>query len=279
MQAKWLLENKVLASACEEGEPHPLIDELNRQQMPYMLYESPVVGDSSFLGAFDQLDCVIFYGSLMMAQQIRREASWIPGVYCNLPCYECTYYYPRLGSFLLNNNYIMLPFGDIERRRAFLLETIGKDGQFFMRPSSGFKIFGGQIMDLKNWERDMMVLRHYQVDPERVVVVSPPQEITTEWRTIVVEDRVICGSQYVKNDEIEHGPCPEEVLQYANFVVKQTDYRPDRVWCLDVCETKDGLSVLEVGAFSTCGLYACPMEPIVREVSKVAFEEWEEMNA
>lgn len=260
MKAKWLLEKKVLE------------DNRFEKELKYQNFEYKVVSEFN-LEDFDKDDCVIFFGSLGMAQDVRRKAPWIPGVYCDLPKFECTYYYPRFGKYLLNENYVMLPFGDLMRRKQFLLDNLGKNGKIFIRPNSGFKIFGGTILD--NWDLRYLTQR---IDPEKLIIAATPENIKYEWRLVVVNNKIIGGSQYIENDEIVHGSCPLFVIDYGQEVIENCNYKPERAWCLDICETGDGLYVLEVNAFSTSGLYETPLEEVVRNVSIAAVDDWKDIN-
>lgn len=275
-QVHWLVE--------EEGfnlDLEPLLSEIKAQGHGLKIHNHvPFEGSDKYLGLFDKDDCVVFYGSLQFGKQIQRQAPWIPGVYCSLEKFECTYYYPFFGSWLLNGNYVMLPYGELKRRKDFLLETLSNNGAVFVRPSSGFKIFTGKVIYAESWAKDVENLGFYDVDPERVVVVAEPHNLDGEWRFIVVKGRVVAGSQYrsaigVKYSEV----IAPEIYEFAQKVVDSAKYEPDPAWCLDVCRRKDGeLFVLEVGCFSSAGLYAASKSDIVREVSKVALEEWNDLK-
>lgn len=73
---------------------------------------------------FDDRDCVVYYGSLQIAQQIQKRKSWFPGAICNLDAMRCSSYYPLLGDLLLNSEYCMMPLGDLERNWKFLQTTL-----------------------------------------------------------------------------------------------------------------------------------------------------------
>jgi hypothetical protein len=263
---KWLLEPEVF-----EGEEEPLLATLTKLGVEYeaIKFGKPY---EDYLKSFKDTDCVVFHGSLQSGGLYQREAKWIPGVYCNLPKFECVYYYPRLGKNLLNADYIMLPFGELNRRKEWLLETFGDN--FFIRPSSGFKTFTGKVVTGETWDKDIRLLGFCNIEPEAIVVVAPSAEIVTEWRLVVVDNKVIAASQYKQKDRQEPS---EEVWNYGQKVLDESDYQPDPAWILDVCQIKNGeLKVVEVGSFSCCGLYDCDPEPIVQEVSRVAWREWQE---
>jgi len=266
---KWLLEPDVF-----EGEEQPIIVALEKLGFEY---EAVKFGTSyeDYLKSFKDTDCVVFHGSLQFGRLLQRESKWIPGVYCNLPKFECTYYYPRLGRFLLNEDYVMLPFGDLNRRKEWLFETFG-DAEFFVRPSSGFKTFTGKVVTSKEWDEDIRLLGFYDIPTEAIVIAAPYYEIVKEWRLLVVDNRVVTASLYKSK---ERPAPPEEVLEYGQQVLDESDYNPDPVWVLDVCQIANGgFRVVEGGSFSCCGLYNCDPEVIVKEVSRVAKREWEDFQ-
>lgn len=270
MKPKWLLQTDIF-----EENLNLLCDEIQRQGMEYRIYDHKQFGDGKdVIDKYSKGDCVIVYGSLQMGRVFQKNSTWIPGVYCDLPKYDCSYYYPYFGHYLINEDYIMIPFGELRRQREFIFDTLGEGGYVFVRPDSGFKTFTGTTCSYKNWEDDVRFLNTYQVDSNAIVIVSSAKNLDKEWRFVVVDDKVISGSQYRNASGVKLDDAPKRVYNYAQSVVNNTSYSPERVWCLDICEDIYGFSVLEVGCFSCAGLYVAPKEPIVREVSRIALEEW-----
>jgi hypothetical protein len=272
MIPKWLLEKSVI-----EDEEKSICEAIQAEGFECKVLDfASYMDDSAFLKLFDQDDCVVCYGSLQFASRIRRAAQWIPGVYCSLDAYECAYYYPRLGQCLLNEHYVMLPFGELERRKDFLFDTFDTN-EIFIRPSSGFKLFTGKVVTRNSWEKDLKLFSFYDVDPERIVVAAPGRIVDREWRTVVVEGKIVAASLYMEKGEIKQSPgCPDDVWQYAQDVVDENNYDPDRAWTLDIADTCEGNRVIEVGAFSTSGLYECDWKAVAKAVSAAAMREWEE---
>jgi len=272
----WLIEADVFPN-----EDNRLIAELVRQKVPHVVTK---FGKSyeEYLQDFADNACIVFHGSLQFGSLIRRKTNWT-GIYCNLPKFECLYYYPRFGEYLLNGEYIMLPFGDLDRRKDWLFNTVGTEGKLFIRPSSGFKTFTGKVASLETWEKDFKLFGFYGVDPEAMVIVAPPAQIKQEWRVVVADNKIIAGSEY-KTDEdwAKDTPVdklPEEIIEYAQSAVDYAQYNPDPVWTIDICKTdQNQLKVVEVGSFSCAGLYACDPAPVVAEVNNISIREWQENN-
>lgn len=276
MKPKWLLESDVF----HENLP-ALVEEIRHQGMEVtVLTHVPFLDVNAFQqGVYGPYDCVIVYGSLNFAESVRQLA-WVPGVYYNKNAYKCSAYYPKLAQYnLLNNDYVLIPYGDLLRQRDFLLRQIGEQGCVFIRPDSGSKIFTGRLVSGETFSKDVEYFCCQGAQQHDLCVVSSPKNVESEWRFVAVKQDVIAGSQYIKYGQLDvEASYPYEALELAQRVAK-SGYQPDSVWCIDICRTRMGnYYLLEIGCFSCAGLYACDLEVIVREVSKVAKEEWINFN-
>lgn len=270
MKVKWLVETGVFDDT-ESDLIQTLKDHsIEFETTPYV----PINGSKEYLKLFDDRDCVVFYGSLNFAAQIQREAPWVPGVYCDLKKYECTYYYPRMGNCLLNYSGCFLPYGMLRGNLFEHLTVLGS--KVFLRPNRGDKGFNGQLVNAYD-DDALSGLSFYNLDDSELCLIAPESELLREWRLIVTNE-VITGSQYKTNMESDVSPeLPQEVIDYGNKVLLETNFRPDPIWTLDICETKWGLNVLEIGSFSAAGMYASDLSKVVQEVNKLASQEWEDI--
>lgn len=222
---------------------------------------------------FDKEDApIIFQGSLNLAKQLKRQKSWIPGPWCTEEKYKCSTYYAYWGEHLLNSEYIMMPLKELERRMFSLFKEYG---DFFVRPDSGFKTFNGQVVAEHRWIRDLELLNFYNPSPETLVIVSPLQKITSEWRFIVADKKVITGSQYRQNFQKKfENTWPQEAFDLAQEIASG-DFQPDPAYTLDIALTNEGRYFLvEANSFSCAGLYKCDMSKIVEAVTPLAYKEW-----
>lgn len=266
MKLKWLLEPEVFKDDSDE-----FINTLKKLKVDHTICEfgKPYEG---YIAKFKESDRVLFHGSLQFAKLIQSKSNCIT-VYCNLPKYECLFYYPRFGQHLLNSNYIMLPFGELNRRKDWLLEHVGSP--VFIRPSSGYKTFTGITMSKASWDAEVRFLGRF-VDIHALIIVAPVLELNREWRVVVVENKIITGCQYKDQGKIVRiKGVPREVMDYGQGVLDSMEksanlYQPDPAWTLDICETQDGqLKVLEVGSFSCAGFYACDPEIIIQAMDSL----------
>ncbi len=226
--------------------------------------------DTDWSYLFKEKTPTVFYGSLQLSKKLRPLCK---GVYCDLPKFECTYYYPHLGEFLLNDKYIMLPFGELKRQKEFIFEKLSISNSLFVRPSSGFKLFTGQVINLETFDKDFDYLNFYEVDSHKVVVVASPKNIDKEWRLVIADKKVIASTLYKEGKNlVSVEGCPIEVKDYAEKIANV--WEPERIWCMDICQYNNEIKLLEIGAFSSSGLYSCNKYDIVKKVSEIVIEEY-----
>jgi len=272
-KVNWLLEEKMFEENIE-GLQHAII----KQGMEFKNIKYIPFKETDFKNYYDPSDCVVFYGSLNLGREIQRNTDWIPGSFCNLKNFECVHYYPQLSKFLLNNRYIMLPFGDLLQQKDFLFDTLGNNDCLFIRPSTGFKSFAGTIISKQNYEQEISNFGFGVIESDKIVVVSEPQNLIEEWRLVAADKVIVTGSQYKNSGIVGNNPhVPDEVIEFGNQVAAV--WQPDRAFTVDVCRTRSGdFRLIEINSFSSSGLYACDMDKIVKAVSMSAIKEWIDYN-
>lgn len=274
MNVKWLVEDDAFPEDTQ-----PFLDAIANSGYEYkIIKQKPCDTLPDFYTIFPQEDCVIFYGSLGLAKQIRKKANWVPGVYYDPPKYNCVAYYAELGKFLVNGNYMMLPFGELLRRKEYIFEHIASERAVFVRPDRGDKVFTGKVVYKEHWEKDIDYFNFNQLDKKELVIVAEPRNIAFEWRFVIVEGKVITGSQYRENEIVGNDSSyPPEAAKLAEEVA--SIYNPEPAFVVDICLTKSGeYCVMEIGCFSCAGLYACDRMTIIKAVSDLALKEWTEIN-
>ena len=270
MNVKWLVEDDAfpedtspfLEAIANSGYEYKIL----RQQHPNAIPD--------FYTFFPPEDCVIFYGSLGVAKHLRRKCNWVPGVYYDPPKYNCVAYYAELGKYILNDNYMMMPFGELIRRKEYIFEHIAQDRAVFVRPDRGDKIFTGKLVYKEYWEKDIDYFGFNQLDKKELVIVAEPKNIAAEWRFIIVEGKVIAGSQYRQNDVVgNEAYYPPEAARLAEEVASV--YHPEPAFVVDICWTKGGeYRVMEIGCVSCAGLYACDRMAVIKALSDCALKEY-----
>src|SRR4051794_9055235 len=80
------------------------------------------------------------YGSIEFNKAIRND--FYPGRWSDWTALRCEHYYANLGALLLNDDYILLPAGEVRRRQNQLLQQWS---QIFLRPVRADKPFPGFV--------------------------------------------------------------------------------------------------------------------------------------
>lgn len=254
---KWLVESEIF-----QGDAEPLIEALEKLNVPYTRckFGTPYEEYIRLAGT----DLTIFYGSLQFGKLIQDTPGHNIKVYCTLPNYECVNYYPHFGDRLLNANNTTIPFSELVRFRTC-------QESMFVRPSSGYKTFTGDVVDPDRLEWDSAIhLWKLKINPDDLVIVSKSQSISKEWRMVVIDGRVVTGGQYKQDGQIVRiSEVPAAVMEYAQQTVDDVQYYPDPAWTIDICQVAYQLKVLEIGSFSCAGLYACDCEAIVKGIAEL----------
>lgn len=265
---RWIIEGDVLDAGLEN-----LLEQLKKRGSTVDL-----VTCRHFVHEFEpplQLvydEPLIYKGSITGTQAFHNQTCYSSPITCTWEKYLCTHYYAKLYTYLLNKRFLMIPYGLLKKVGVFnsIKEFIAGDDHVFIRPNSGAKSFSGTVIPV-NWEwvEEVERLGFYDVEPEALTVLSRVLPIKREWRLFIAGTDVISATQYKENGKLcmEAG-APHDILNFAKRVLKNTEFQPDPVWVLDVCETPQGLSILEIGAFSPAGLYEAPLEPIITAVEE-----------
>lgn len=269
MQPKWVIENFE-----PDNKFGPLADECRRQgcDVEVITYTPFQAGSYDI---FEENDCVLFQGSINLAQQLQREKRWIPGPWLTAKNYECTRYYAHLGKYLFNWEYIMLPRADVPRKLDWLYDKCFVREELFFRPSSGLKPWTAgvyckpNISSLWGWVEEF-------TEPDSMVVISTCKKIDGEWRFVCAEGKVITGCQYERDGKLsfQEGYDPK-AKELADTVAAEA-YKPDPMYIVDICLSGGNYYLMEINSFSCGGLYALDLVPIVETANRLAVKEWEE---
>jgi hypothetical protein len=271
MRPIWVIEGNV------EGMPtEPLQAEIRRQGMtchvvkylPSLARPKEIAGSESV-----PMDaCVVFRGTLTLMRHILARRRWRPGGWCDFAGLACSTYYAHFGPFLLNRDYAFLPIAEAARLADQLFARFATDGLVFIRPDSVDKSFPGTVTD-----RAMFGHQFFgsAFDPTTPVLVARAKRISSEWRLIVANGRVLTGSQYRKGDDYHENPeVPAEVLAFATTILDSVPWRPAPLFIMDVCDSEDGLRLVELNSFGCSGHYLADLRVVVEMASEVARAAW-----
>lgn len=277
MNVGWLID-----AGMFEGYRDELVAAIRNQGHDAKLIQAPSppfrwddVG-CSYRDTFPKDACVISHGDIELVTRIHQERRWTPGAFCSVENFACSSYVCWYGKYLLNRDYVMLPFGELDRNQNFLFDSFGRNDQIFIRPESPLKLFTGQIATRQTFAADLEFMGFYEFPASSLVVVSSPKTILNEWRFVVANGKVAAGCQYKKGDDLDYQPEYDGKAFDLAKSIASIDYEPDPVWVMDICKTSDDTNhLLEIGGFSFADLYACNMADIVSAVSAAAMTVWQ----
>lgn len=291
MKCVWVVDNALL-ERHDEGFGFPRIDEAAKalghdvyvtKYIPFS--DSPQEFETANDWLMGRAKAVphIFYGSVEWLNQIERcgwfkQRGYIPGAYFKKEALKYSNYSsrPEFGDLMLNDDYLILPFGEIKRRLDWdihqgLRPPYFKSPKMFIRPDVVTKSFAGRVIDFASEEEKPESLNQYEkISDEELCVVATEKKIIGEYRHIICRNELIAQSQYRRDGKIDIRIDVEPECQRLAKFVSREEYQPDTVYTLDTAMTEDGPRIVEFNAFSCSGLYASDTMRIVRDVSFAA---------
>lgn len=261
---KWIIDNI--------NEDSLLEDLLREQGIEYITVENRDRFNPPNFTEFCKNELVLFHGSLEMGKHLRRNTEC--AVYCDLQKYKCSTYYPQFADVLLNYPYSIVTYKDLKNKRTMnsLLRTHGNDGCVFVRPNSGYKVFTGKVVDIRNWQRDVDNMGFYDVVDDELVLVSEPKNIRAEWRFWIAGDTIIGSSMY---QPLKMQFTVSDAVNYVEDVLKQIKWRPEGLFVIDVCQTDGEFAVVELNSFGCSGFYKVDLSTMIPAAMKFAQEIYE----
>lgn len=190
----------------------------------------------------------LFHGTIDSAYKMRDIGFRVFGLHDG---YSCRNYMPALRVNLLNQDAVFLPYGLLSSSREMVRSLFGD--QVFIRPDSNAKLFTGQVVSTDPNQWDINISRNMNgYDPipsHEMVVISSIKQITEEYRSIVLQGRVVSTARAGENSHLPH------MNTQVQELITGCTYNPDPIWILDTAVSDGRLKILEVGGFSTSSLY------------------------
>jgi len=234
-----------------------LVDALERLGVSYSVHKViPFVGDLDP----DPTDLPdgpkIVMGSYSMAFFAQRKG-WLPGSFSS-PRLDFVQQLPRWGKRMLNWD-----------SKVYRLEEVPEQKvPFFIRPTLDSKSFTGYVTNwaaFLDWRKDMLLgtrESYASVTADTLVQVCSTKIIYREYRLWVVNGKVVTASLYKEGSRVLHSDRADPaIVAYGEEVARV--WSPEVAYVLDICDTPEGLRVLEAGCMNAAGFYAADMQKLV----------------
>jgi hypothetical protein len=281
MKAGWIVDRYMLDLAAERG-CGSIADAVLRAGMEvHVVTSDGHMSRDMTLPAWDGR-CVVLYGSFRFVRRVERQLkasgrpALLPGAFARVENLSYSTFGAHLGDVLLNDDFVILPFGEFRRRRLR-----GWGGRCFLRPDAVTKSFAGMVVTEGDFDHEMNSLEKLQlVMPEDLVVAAAARDIRRETRFVVVDGEVVSGSTYGWNGSDDIGlPIDKASAALARDVASRA-WQPDRAYTCDIALFEDDVDLkarlIELNSFSCAGLYGCDLDAVVAAVSDAAEDEWEQ---
>jgi hypothetical protein len=174
------------------------------------------------------------------------------------------------GELMLNYDSKVVMFKDVHWE---------DDEPRFIRPIEDSKVFAGGVFEwdeFRQWQRNVCVLEldyGNSLMPETLVQVCMPKTIYSEYRYWIVGTKVVTRSLYKRGNTVTYSPIVDarfdgfvaDVLRGDDITLTTANngWMPHRAFVLDVCETPDGIKIVEINTINAAGFYAGNVQDLV----------------
>lgn len=266
----WILQENLF----NEAEWGNLIATLERFKLPYSVHKViPFIGELE-PPATPASDKVICIGSYSM-RHTAKKYGWTPGVH---DLFDINFLVQKehWGELLLNYDSTIVEF-----KNARLTEPT------FVRPIDDSKYFAGRVFEpeeFNDWVHKVVDLNEdygTSLTGDTLIQLCSYKEIYAEYRFWIVDRRIVTASLYkrggkvIYSDQIDVHRIHSFVRQvlrtdlklYGDYTIPLSDdldsWQPHRAFVLDVCETPDGMKIVEINTINASGFYAGHIQDIV----------------
>lgn len=267
----WILQENLF----KEAEWENLVGTLKRFDIPHSIHKViPFIGEL-VPPAEPKQDNVICFGSYSMRHAAKLHG-WKPGVY-DLEPINFQVQLKHWGDMMLNADAKIVQFKDIHWT---------EDEPRFLRPIEDSKVFAGKLYEweeFRNWQHNVCMLEldyGNSLMPSTLVQVCTPKNIYSEYRFWIVDAKIVTASLYKRGDRVIYSKDVDErfymfvtnILRYGDITLSMINngWQPHKAYVLDVCETEDGIKIVEINTINAAGFYAGNVQDLI-----IALEEME----
>jgi len=270
----WILQDNLF----NEEAYQTLLDTLERFGLPHSIHKViPFVGE---LVPEPELMTknVICMGSYSL-RHAAKKAGWAPGVF-DLEPFDFTVQRARWGRHMLNHDSVVSTFAaahfpsisicsahqerDPKCSRCNVL--ISTDA--FIRPIQDSKVFAGKVYsydEFTEWQHKVVDLKEdygNSLTKDTLVQVCEPKVIYGEYRFWIVHGQIVTASMYKRGNRVHY---IDQVDQcYHDFVRDRIlTWQPHAAFVIDVCDTPEGIKIVEINTLNSCGFYAADIPKLV----------------
>lgn len=264
----WILQDNLF----NEQAYQTLLDTLVRFNIPHSIHKViPFIGELTPEPEFDTNN-IICMGSYSL-RHCAKKNGWYPGVF-DLEPFDFQVQLEHWGEHMLNYDSVVSKFKD-----AKFIED-----EMFVRPIEDSKVFAGKVMnkdDFEKWQHSVVEMKEDYGQGENfgdtLIQVSPIKEIYAEYRFWIVKQKIVTASRYkIGNKVLYSSDIDQRIYNYVTKILRiknrifdpilsvhNNGWEPHEAFVLDVCETSEGMKVVEINTLNAAGFYAANITDLV----------------
>lgn len=264
---RWIMDRFMVDRANQSNTGLPTLEQAARE----LGHDVYVIGREEDFSTipYDNSAPVVTWGSHQFVTKVEQQKrGWIPGTYHKTNALAYSSFASHLGGELLNDDFIILPYVELKRRKW--------DHDIFIRPNAVTKTFAGFSIKKEEIERELSALDQIEhVWADTLVVVAKAKPIKAEFRFVIVNGAVVTGSEYRWGNKLDiridvHPAC----LAHAQRVARRA-WQPDVAYTCDIALLEDDQTrIVELNTFSCSGMYACDMRLVASKIAEAALMEF-----
>jgi len=195
-----------------------------------------------------------------------KKYGWNPGVF-DLEPFDFTKQKEYWGAEMLNYDSVVLPFEPVTFNQNLM----------FVRPICDSKAFAGTVFEKEEfeiWQAKVVADAGYDgssLTKDTLVQPVAPKKIYAEHRFWIVKGQIVTASQYkVGQHVIYSAEVDERFYEYVRLRIDE--WSPHEAFVIDVCDTPDGIKIVEINTLNSCGFYKANIPKLVMALQE-AFSE------
>jgi hypothetical protein len=253
----WILQNDIFSETGWDT----MVSTLERFGISHSVHKViPFIGELIPAPVLDHTS-VICFGTYSMRHVAKRNG-WTPGVF-DLFDHDFNRQLERWGEHLLNARSVVAPFQDARFPEELM----------FVRPTTDSKCFAGRVFsreEFTQWQHDVCALNlddGSSLTPKTEVQLAHPVVIHAEYRYWIVKGNLVTRSLYKRGSRvIASSEVDERVDRFV--AARVAEWQPNEAFVIDVCDTEEGLKIVEINTLNAAGFYAADLQKLVLSLNE-----------
>lgn len=248
----WYIQSNINALETEK-----MIKALDFLELPYHLFKWRPFSEK--MPKLNATPPFVLIGSTKVNEVALKSPKYKDGVFFN-DNFKPSLYKLGFGEDFINSDMSVYKIKDVPK------DLFDLEHRLFIRSNDDSKqISGGTILfkELLALQDNTFFTGGDMFTPESEVCLASVKSIYAEYRLIICKGKIIGSSRYQPS---RHYSVPDDVLEYAYKMIHK--WAPHDVYVMDICETDQGLKVIECNCVNGAGWYESDYVSVIGEISE-----------